>query len=98
MNPVKFEGVNVQFADEQPEYNALPALHRKDENGTVVTAWQLSDEELEQLRKTKTIYLQVLTFYKPLQPVFLTVDPTEVGLIVVTEEPVTPINPEDDAA
>lgn len=76
MTPVKFDGFNVVFAENQTEYKPLPAF--KDENGNVVTCWELSHEDFEKLVETKRIYLSVMTFNNPLQPVFLTANIDEV--------------------
>lgn len=67
MKPVMFDYQNCIYAEDQPEYLPLPA-HKK-EDGTVISCWELSDNELEQLIKTKKIYIGVLTFNQPLQPI-----------------------------
>lgn len=61
----------VVFAKNQPEYLPLPS--RVYEDGTVVTEWEPSDEELERLKIGGRIRLTVLTFNRPLQPVILEV-------------------------
>lgn len=79
MKPVEFPGVNVVFAKDQPEYIPLPAYKVPgDPKGAIVTKWKLSPEELNKVQETGEIYLSMLTFNQPLQPVLLTVDlPTE---------------------
>lgn len=79
MDPVKFEGHNTIFAEDQPEYIPLPArigiMPLPGANGeldgaiAVSTCWKLSEEELEQVKKEGVIYLTVLTFGNPLQPI-----------------------------
>lgn len=69
MKPTTFLGQNVVFAENQPEYTPLPALRLPD--GQVITCWEISDEELEEISRTKKIYLSQLTFNHPLQPVQL---------------------------
>jgi hypothetical protein len=69
MTPVNFKGQNVIFGEGQPEYQPLPAIKTPD--GVVITCWQLTLEELEEVKETGQIYLQQSTFNKPLQPVFL---------------------------
>lgn len=76
MKPTKFEEVNCVYADDQPEYQPLPVF--KAENGDVVSCWELTDEELEKIKETKQIFLCVKTFNQPLQPLFLTVEKSEV--------------------
>lgn len=75
MKPIKFEGHNVVYAENQPEYNPLPAF--KAENGTIVTCWELTNEDFERIVETRRIYLSVMTFNNPLQPVYLTTDVDE---------------------
>lgn len=72
MKPIEFPGHNVVFAKDQPEYQPLPALRLPD--GEVITCWQLSAEELEQIAITGKIYLKQLTFNQPLQPVLMLVE------------------------
>lgn len=69
MKPTTFLGQNVVFAENQPEYTPLPALRLPD--GQVITCWEISDEELQEITRTKKIYLSQLTFNDPLQPVQL---------------------------
>jgi hypothetical protein len=71
MIPVEFKGVNVRIGEDTPQYNVLSALALFDEKGTIITAWKLSDEELETVNKTGIIYLQQLTFNNGLQPVYI---------------------------
>lgn len=71
MKPIKFKGQNVVYAENQPEYLPLPALQLKDESGTVITCWELSSDELEEIKLTGKIYLSMFTFNQPLQPVMI---------------------------
>lgn len=77
MKPIEFEGHNVVFAKDQPEYNPLPA--KRDEDGTVTTVWELSEEEKQLIASNGKICLRQLTFNKPLQPVHLSVVNSEKG-------------------
>ena len=61
------------IARDQPEYIPLPAFI--DSNGVVLTRWKLTWREILKLCYTQSLYLEVLTFRKPLQPVRLSVDP-----------------------
>jgi hypothetical protein len=69
MIPVQFPGFNVVFGMGQPQYQPLPALFVEDAEGTVITCWGISDEELETIVKTRRIYFKQLTFNHPLQPI-----------------------------
>ncbi len=66
MKPIQFPGVNVVYAENQPEYTPLPALRFPD--GTSISCWELTDEEVATLVSTKKLYIGVLTFNQPLQP------------------------------
>jgi len=72
MKPVKFKGYNCIYAKDQPEYEPLPALRFGD--GEILTCWKLSMLELFKLFFTGKIYLSILTFNTPLQPVKLQID------------------------
>lgn len=69
MKAVKFEEINAVYGANQPEYYPIPA-HKADD-GTVTTCWELSPEELKQIQETGVIWLSLLTFNQPLQPVLL---------------------------
>ncbi len=64
----------VVFAKDQPEYNPLPAaLVLRDEGLTVVTRWQLTDDERAAIAGGADLYLELLTNGNPLQPIRLMV-------------------------
>ena len=69
MKPINFEGVNLIIGKNQPEYNPIPAIDLKDDRRTVITCWELSDEEIEELVKNKRIYMSHLTFGYKFQPI-----------------------------
>jgi hypothetical protein len=65
-----------RVAENQPQFQTLPALPiNSDLPGTILTRWVISDEELEVLKETRSVYLYVSTFGNPLQPVYLTIKP-----------------------
>lgn len=74
MKPVKFPGQNIVFGEGQPEYQPLPALKVPGPQGEVITCWELSNEEVEIIVRSKRLYLSQLTFNKPIQPVLLMTD------------------------
>jgi len=57
------------YAKDQPEYLPLPCF--KEDDGTVITRWRLSWWERLQVLVGGSIWLSVLTFNRPLQPVKL---------------------------
>lgn len=64
-----------RIAEDQPQYQTLPALPiDSDLPGTILTRWEVTDEEIEILKQTKSVYLYISTFLQPLQPVYLTVE------------------------
>lgn len=69
VSPVVSGHAEVVYAKDQPEYLPLPA-HRADD-GRVTTRWQLTWKERLQVLLRGNIYLQLLTFNMPLQPVML---------------------------
>lgn len=72
MKPVEFKGQNVVFGEGQPEYQPLPALLMPD--GEVITCWEMSPEELQEVTKTGKVYVKQLTFNQLLQPLLVTSD------------------------
>jgi len=68
---IKFKGCNVTYAENQPEYLPLPAY--KADDGRVTSCWGLSFFERLKCALAGRIYLQVLTFNKPLQPLKMSV-------------------------
>jgi hypothetical protein len=77
MKPTEFDGHNVVYGANQPEYNPLPA--HKDQEGTVTTCWELDEVQLMKIQETGKVYLQQLTFNKALQPVKLSIDKPELN-------------------
>lgn len=67
MKPKQFDKTNTIFAADQPEYLPLPAY--KDKQGKVTTCWQLSFREHLRILFIGEIWLSLLTFNEPLQPV-----------------------------
>lgn len=71
MKPITFDQANVKIAENQEEYMTLPAHHSEDTEGIVTCCWELTPEEIEQVKETGKIYLQMWTFNNPLQPIML---------------------------
>jgi hypothetical protein len=57
------------FAKDQPQYNQLPAY--VDSQGAVITRWKLTWRERLRILFSGNLWLIVLTFGRPLQPVKL---------------------------
>ena len=81
MKAIKFKECNTVYAENQPEYYSLP-VHRTDD-GVVTSCWQLSFKQRLKVLLTGRIFLQMLTFNKPLQPLkMLTDKPNELRQIL----------------
>lgn len=79
MKPTDFKGSNVVFAKDQPEYQPLPAfIDAEDRDGTVVMCWKMTFWERLRILFTGRIWISVLTFRSPLQPIYVAADKSEV--------------------
>jgi len=72
MKPIKFKESNITFAKDQPEYIPLPAF--KSEDGRIISCWELSFKERVKVLFTGRMWLSLLTFNKPLQPIKIQVE------------------------
>lgn len=77
MKAIEFNEMNAKIAENQQEYETLPARIYNDGFGEVISCWELSDEEFEIIKKTKCIWLSILTFNKGIAPVVLMVEKPE---------------------
>lgn len=64
----------VVYAKNQKEYLPLPALVENSVNGHVVTRWKLDWKERLKIVLFGNLWLTLITFHQPLQPVILTAD------------------------
>jgi len=67
MTPARFPEQNVVYAEHQKEYVPLPAL--RDPEGKVLTCWRLSWRERFKLLLTGRLWVLMLTFGGPPQPI-----------------------------
>ena len=65
------DGGHVVYASDQPEYQPLPAWVR-DNPTRVVTRWRLTWRERLTVLLRGDLYLEQMTFGKPLQPIYPT--------------------------
>lgn len=70
------DGGHVVYAADQPEYQPLPVWRR--ESGAVVSRWRLTWRERVAILLGRSLYLEVLTFGGPLQPVYPSVSEADV--------------------
>ncbi len=74
MKPVPFKHQNTTFAKDQPEYMPLPALKLEGDEGHVISCWKLSLRERIKVLFFGRIWLDLLSFNKPLTPSFMSVN------------------------
>lgn len=67
----------VVFAKDQPEYLQLPAIKLPD--GQVITRWNFTLKERIKILFSGNLWLSLLTFNNPLQPIQLWVDEPTIG-------------------
>lgn len=78
----------VVFAEDQPEYLKLPANY----NGhRAETVWKMSLWERLKVLVRGVIYVDILTFGKPLQPIRVAVFPD----VIEGDPDIDPLDPED---
>lgn len=72
MKPIKFPEANITFAENQPEYQPLPAFIKDNPQGETVSCWQLSFKERIKILITGKLWVSLWTFNKPLTPMYFT--------------------------
>ena len=71
MIPVQFPESNAMLAREQGEYEPLPVYIFYDAEGRMAMCFRLSPIELEEIARTRTLWVQQLTFGRRFQPIAL---------------------------
>lgn len=66
MKPIQFKEQTNVLAEDQPEYLALP-VHVYEES-LFTSCWELDEDDLDNIKRTGRIWVQILTFGQPLQP------------------------------
>ena len=66
MKPIKFKECNIDFAENQEEYNTLPALIN--DEGTVIVCWKLNFWDRMRVLFKGHVWGSLLMFGKPLTP------------------------------
>lgn len=72
MIPVNFPEANARLAMTQDEYEPLPVHRFNDDQGRVACCLRLSPAEIDEIVRTRTIWIQQLTFGHAFQPIALT--------------------------
>lgn len=70
MKAKEFKEANAVYGANQPEYLPLPAY--KTEEGQAIFCFELDEEERKQIAETGELWVSLLTFNQPLQPILLT--------------------------
>ena len=77
MKPIEFPEQNCIYAKDQPEYLPLPAHRTKD--GIVISCWELTNEECIKVLNERKIWISVLTYNAPIQPILPVVNTPFIG-------------------
>lgn len=62
MKSIPFPGATLQIGKGQPEYNVIHAMPVGGPEGEIIACFELTDEEVEQIVKTKKIFYSRWTF------------------------------------
>jgi hypothetical protein len=87
MKPIEFPEANIVFAKDQPEYQPLPTFKNESPQGEVISCWKLSGKERWRIFFTGKLWVQLLSFNKPLTPSYFTTIKKEVIQTVKPPEP-----------
>lgn len=71
MIAVQFPEANCVLAADQEEYEPVAVHKFGDAQGRVVLCFRLSDAEVEEIVRTRTLWAQQLTFGRSFQPIGL---------------------------
>lgn len=69
MKPIYFKQYNKVYAKDQPEYLPLPVYEDNCEGGRVFHCWELSFIERIKMLFIGKLWINILNFGKPLQPI-----------------------------
>lgn len=74
MKLIEFKEQTNVYAKNQPEYLPLPCHKFPGEQGRIAFLWKLTFRDRLKILFTGKLWHEVLTFNKPLQPVYVSVD------------------------
>ena len=69
MKPIYFKEHNKVYAKNHPQYLPLPVYEDNEQGGRVFHCWQLTLKERLILIFTGKLWINILNFKKPLQPI-----------------------------
>ena len=64
----------VTYAKDQPEYRPLPVVKLHGKEGRVISRWTFTDEERAKIAEGADLFIEMLTFGMPLQPILPSID------------------------
>lgn len=67
----------IRIAEHQTQYETLPAIPVND-NNQMVCRFELTESEIEKIKKTKSIFVILCTFGNKVQPIFITTEKPEI--------------------
>jgi hypothetical protein len=67
----------VIYAEKQPQYIPLPTVRTP--QGTIVTRWSPTDAEKAAIIRGEDVYVTIMTFGQPLQPLQVSVGPLDIS-------------------
>ena len=85
MKAIEFPGCNTLIGKDQPQYLPLPAMDLGGPTGEKIICFELTDEEIETLKKTKRLYYSQWTFGHNFHPMKITTN-LEDGIILTRLE------------
>lgn len=68
MKTKEFPEVNVRIAENQKEYEMLPAYYNNEE-GSITYCFELAPEDIKRIQETGELWVKQLTFGKAMQPI-----------------------------
>lgn len=86
MKPIEFKDQNTVYAKDQPEYMPLPALKIDGWEGHVVSCWKMSLKERIKVLFTGKVWLNLMSFNKPLTPSYMSVNRKDVYSLPTDKE------------
>ena len=69
MKPINFKEMNKIYAENQKQYQSLPVYEDDKQGGRVFHCWRLSFRERIKVLFIGKLWINILNFGKPLQPI-----------------------------
>jgi len=80
MKPIKFAEQNCTFAENQPQYQPLPAFKSDTKEGQVISCWKLSFLERLRILFKGELWVSLMMFGQPLTPSYFSTKKSDVLL------------------